>query len=33
VLEELRRVVPREDLLFLADLSVDAVLSTVAEAR
>ena len=33
VLDELRRVVPSEDLLFLADLSVDAVLSTVTDPR
>jgi glyoxylase-like metal-dependent hydrolase (beta-lactamase superfamily II) len=31
VLEELRRVVPNEDLLFLADLSIDAVLGAVSE--
>ena len=31
VLDEPRRAVPNEDLLFLADLSIDAVLSTVTE--
>jgi glyoxylase-like metal-dependent hydrolase (beta-lactamase superfamily II) len=31
VLEDLRRVVPGEDLLFLADLSIDPMLATVTE--
>jgi hypothetical protein len=32
VLTELRRVVPSEDLLFLADLSIEPMLATIASA-